>query len=173
MSRRINCSYDTVAQIIRDADCKIVGRTRLQKIAFLLERAGLGSGLSFEYKHYGPYSEELAFLCEKACVVGLVDEEEKQAQWGGFYSVFSVDNSLSCSNSKERITLIKEAAEADSIALELAATAVFLSEDYSNSWAEVALRKPEKASSERLSKAKDLLSRLSAIKSPKPLPNLV
>jgi hypothetical protein len=43
----------TVA-IVRDAGGHIVGRTRLQKIAFMLEPAGLGGGFPFRYKHYGP-----------------------------------------------------------------------------------------------------------------------
>ena len=51
---------DKVADIIRDAGGKVVGRTRLQKLGYLLELSGLGDGFSFEYRHYGPYSEELA-----------------------------------------------------------------------------------------------------------------
>ena len=51
---------DKVVAIVRDAGGTIVGRTRLQKTAYLLELAGLGEGFHFSYRHYGPYSEELA-----------------------------------------------------------------------------------------------------------------
>ena len=49
---------EKVADIVRDAGGKIVGRTRLQKIGYLLELSGLGEGFSFDYRHYGPFSEE-------------------------------------------------------------------------------------------------------------------
>ena len=41
---------DKVAEIIRAAGGEIVGRTRLQKVAYLLELAGLGHGFRFEYR---------------------------------------------------------------------------------------------------------------------------
>ena len=46
--------------IVRDAGGRIVGRTRFQKIAYLLSVAGFEDGLRFVYKHYGPFSEDLA-----------------------------------------------------------------------------------------------------------------
>ena len=55
-----------VAAIVRDAGGRIVGRTRLQKVAYLLSIAGLEEGLPFTYKHYGPYSEDLASAARDA-----------------------------------------------------------------------------------------------------------
>ena len=40
------------AAIVRDAGGQIVGRTKLQKIGFFLEVAGVGSGFPFRYKHF-------------------------------------------------------------------------------------------------------------------------
>jgi hypothetical protein len=60
---------------------------------------------------------------------------------------------------------------ADAVELELAATAAFLAhERVPEPWAERARRKPEKAESGRLERAKQLYSRLQQIPTPRPLP---
>ena len=79
---------DKAADIIRDAGGKVVGKTRLQKMAYLLEMSGLGCGFSFEYRHYGPFSEELANAVVIAQIADLITEEEHTAWWGGSYSIF-------------------------------------------------------------------------------------
>jgi uncharacterized protein len=43
------------ADIIADAGGKVIGRTRLQKLAYLLELADLGEGFQFQYRHYGAF----------------------------------------------------------------------------------------------------------------------
>jgi uncharacterized protein YwgA len=58
--------WQKAAEIVRDAGGRIVGRTKLQKVAYLLELAGLGDGFQFEYRHYGPYSEDLAGAIQMA-----------------------------------------------------------------------------------------------------------
>lgn len=63
-------------RIIRDAGGELVGRTRLQKIAYLLQLAGYGDEFQFEYKHYGPFSEDLARGIEIAAAFGQVTEDE-------------------------------------------------------------------------------------------------
>jgi uncharacterized protein len=88
---------DKAAAIIRDAGGKLVGRTRLQKIGYLLELTGLGEGFHFRYKHYGPHSEELAAAARDANALGLIVEQECPASWGGLYSVFT-----SCSPCRPR-----------------------------------------------------------------------
>lgn len=165
---------DKVAEIVRDAGGTIVGRTRLQKIAYLLEVTGLGEGFSFAYKHYGPFSESVASSAMMGSLLGNLSETEKQATWGGTYSIYSVNDQPDASVPSERKALAGLAAEADSVALELAATAVFLSLDgYDDPWSETERRKPEKVSGGRLAKAKDLLRQLNEIEVPKPLPNIV
>jgi uncharacterized protein len=67
----------------------------------------------------------------------------------------------------------KRRAIGDAVELELAATAVFLSKDgYNDPWAETARRKPEKAQSGRIERAKRLLRRLGSLDTPVPLPNI-
>ena len=63
-----------VAAIIADAGGRVVGRTRLQKVAYFLNVTGLEDTFSFSYKHYGPYSEELALAARIANIFGDIAE---------------------------------------------------------------------------------------------------
>ena len=162
-----------VAKIIGDAGGKIVGRTKLQKIAYFLEATGVGSGFDFEYRHYGPYSEDLAAAARLGKFFGYLEEAEAPATWGGTYSIYTTDQPSS-PESEARRQLISIAAKADSVALELAATAAFLAvEGHQNPWAETAKRKPEKASESRLGDAKALYHSLLNVATPRSLPNIL
>lgn len=161
------------ASIVRDAGGEIVGRTRLQKIAYLLGVAGLEDSFSFRYKHYGPFSEELANAAKYGRLLGQLQELERPTGWGGTYSIYRVNDQTTADVPPERVQLAKAAAEADAVELELAATAVFLaSEGHENPWQETARRKPEKADADRLRRAKDLLETLRAIPTPIRLPSI-
>jgi hypothetical protein len=151
-----------------------VGRTRLQKTAYFLELAGLGSGFSFGYRHYGPYSEELSAAVRVASLRGAIREDERPTEWGGFYSVYETNgDGLADSANSARQELIGVASDADPVALELAATAAFLAREGSpDPWAETAKRKYEKAGEGRLERARDLYRRLRAIHTPQQLPDL-
>jgi uncharacterized protein len=160
---------DKLAEIIRDAGGRVVGRTKLQKIAYLLELTGLGEGFSFEYRHYGPYSEQLATAASLGKMVSKIQEEEHVTSWGGFYSVYSVN--LKGDLTSLRSEFARKAVQADSIELELAATAAFLAaKETKDPWAETARRKPEKAENGRLENAKRFYAQLREIKTPKALP---
>lgn len=168
-------SQDTlkIAAIVQDAGGRIVGRTRLQKVAYLLTVAGLESGLSFTYKHYGPFSEDVATAARLAHLLGHIQEEEHQASWGGSYSIFTtaLAQSRATSLAEVRREFVSLAAEADAIELELAATAVYLAQDGApDPWAETEKRKPEKAIGDHIKNAKSLLQRLRAVHTPKALP---
>lgn len=164
---------ELVAAIVRDAGGEIVGRTRLQKTAYLLNVVGFDDGFRFAYKHYGPYSEGVAASAMMGSLLGNLTEIEKQAAWGGTYSIYSVDGQPDEDVPLGRRELASEAAKADSVALELAATAVFLSrEGYNDPWAETERRKPEKVTGGRLEQAKALLAELKKIEVPTPLPDI-
>jgi hypothetical protein len=159
-----------VVNIIQDAGGRIVGRTRLQKIAYLLTATGLDDNFRFAYKHYGPFSEDLASSAEFGTLIGNLHETKDQTQWGATYSTYTVDGEQPANAADPRHGLASLAAVADSIELELAATAVFLSrEGYPDPWAETAQRKPEKALGNRIANAKTLLRTLSEIEVPKPI----
>ena len=160
------------ADIISSAGGRIIGRTKLQKIAYILEISGLGEGFDFEYRHYGPYSESLATAARNAAILDIIDEEEVQANWGGFYSIYTSKSHVLDSHDA-RSQLAKLAADSNSIELELAATAAFLrSKGFEDAWEETAKRKPEKASEERIANSKQLYEKLSGIQTPKALPKI-
>lgn len=149
-----------IARIIGDAGGEIVGRTKLQKTAYLLTLAGFEDRFRFGYKHYGPFSDELASMAELAAAFDLISEQQKQASWGGSYSVYSVQ-SVASSGPPGRIGLARAAAQSDALLLELAATAAYLAQEGKlQPWAETARRKPDKAAEGRLDSAKTLYAKL-------------
>lgn len=165
---------DKAASLVRDAGGRVVGRTRLQKIAYILEATGLGDGFQFSYRNFGPYSDELANATWQARLLGLLKEVEKPASWGGSYSIFeAAEGGQTDSKCPEaRLRLISEAIRADAIALELAATAAFLASEGSNdAWRETQKRKPEKAAI-RMEEAHTLYTKLKEIDVPRPLPDI-
>lgn len=160
------------AEIVRDAGGHIVGRTRLQKIAYILEAAGLGAGFPFRYKHYGPYSEQLADAAQTARIVGMLHEQETVANWGGLYSTYQSMLPPNYQTPEARRRLAQELVNVDAVELELAATALFLAthERFPDPWAETARRKPDKADVGRLQRAYQLYQHLRTIPTPQPLP---
>ena len=165
---------ELVAAIVRDAGGQVIGRTRLQKIAYLLDVVGFGDGFHFIYKHYGPFSEGVAASATMGALFGHIVENKQQAEWGGIYSIYSVTSQPDDSTPPGRLQLARRANEANSVTLELAATAVFLSgEEYDDPWSETERRKPEKSESGRLTQAKELLAELKRISVPIPLPDNV
>lgn len=166
----INYALEAAA-IVRDAGGRIVGRTKLQKIGYFLEAAGLGAGFPFRYKHYGPYSELLAAAAQHATALGRITENEHVANWGGQYSIFESSIDPDPSANPARAQLAQIMVDADAVELELAATAAFFAnEGFSDPWAETARRKPEKAEGEHLEGAKQLYQRLRYVQTPQPLP---
>ena len=162
------------AEIVRDAGGNLVGRTRLQKVAYLLTVAGLENEFSFLYKHYGPYSEDLAQAAKTAQALGLIREDEHAASWGGTYSVYQALHVDGHADNAARLELATLASKADAVELELAATAAYLAveEGIAESWAETARRKPEKAEGGRLERAKKLYEEIRKLNTPQTLPEL-
>jgi len=161
------------AAIVRDAGGHIVGRTKLQKIAYFLEASGLGTGFRFRYKHYGPYSEQLVAAAQHAAALGLIVENESVANWGGLYSIFHSELPADPTPNPARVRISQEMVNADAVELELAATALFLArEGFSDPWCETARRKPDKAEGGRIEKAKQLYQHLRRVQTPRPLPAL-
>lgn len=166
------------ARIVQDAGGELVGRTRLQKIAFLMQLAGFGSEFKFEYRHYGPYSEDLAQAMEIAVALGPVKEEERTADWGGRYSIYTT--TLHAENAdRNRSEFIQQAKHIDAVELELAATAAYLfciegigKEKQGNPWLETKRRKPSKSEEGRLERAFQAYNRLKSALTLASLPEL-
>lgn len=166
------------ARIVQDAGGELVGRTRLQKIAFLLKLAGFEDDFSFEYRHYGPYSEDLAQAMEIASVLGPIKEDERVADWGGRYSVYTLTDNVE-EKDGEREAFVRKAKEIDAIELELAATAAYLFvyegiglQSPGNPWHETRRRKPSKAAGGKLERAESAYQKLRDTRTRKPLPSL-
>jgi len=161
-----------VAKIIQLAGGEIIGRTRLQKIGCLLDLVGAGSGFEFSYHIYGPYSEELTIAATDAFALDMIDVDDRTAAWGGRYSVYRTDLKLPRRSVDDAVSgLARRAAQADSVALELAVTAAFLAANgHHDAWNEVAERKRSKATPEMMSKAKTLYGDFRSFNAPVPLP---
>jgi hypothetical protein len=161
-----NCN--TVHAIVSAAGGELVGKTRLQKIAYILTAAGLSDSLHFRYHYYGPYSDDLTFETEEAIFEGMISTEDKPTSWGGHFTVFKTE--APCDVDVLTRKIVHTACAYDPITLELAATAAFLRKDFSDSyWDETAKRKPQKATPDRLEKARKLWSQLLEVETPRRL----
>ncbi|OSM00189.1 hypothetical protein [Magnetofaba australis] len=158
-------------QIVADAGGEVVGRTRLQKMGYILELAGVGEEFSFFYKHYGPYCEELAEGAETARELGFVSEEVHPTTWGGNYSIYTTEQPTPAEEvDPARLKLLKIMKDANAIVLELAATAALLAKQGEpDPWSETASRKPDKAQG-RMEAAKKLYKELRQVDTPLALP---
>lgn len=156
--------HQVAARIVDGAGGQLIGRTRLQKVACLATLAGFLDEFAFEYRHYGPYSEELAGSMEIAAALGFVQEQEAKAEWGGWYSIYRTTEQTPREVDAERARFLVEAARISPIQLELAATAAFLHAteglDAKAAWAETEARKPDKAAHGRLQAAQDAYRKL-------------
>lgn len=159
------------AKIVGAAGGEIIGTTRLQKIGCLLELAGAGAGFSFDYHLFGPYSEALSIAATDAGALKLMEIEERIASWGGRYCIYRAPViGLEYVPLGVR-KLARKAAAADSVELELAVTAAFLAKHgCQDPWDEVVSRKTDKATADRLARAKRLYATFENLDLPKALP---
>ena len=157
---------DYVGALIRMADGEVVGKTRFQKIAYLLEAKELGFGLVFDYHNYGPYSPELAFAADDAESLGYIWTKERRGLHAVPYTIFSsTENSPKFGGrgkSRARKEALKTMNKYSALVLELTATAVYLKKNgYAESfWDEVRKRKGLKATPKRMKLANRLVDEL-------------
>lgn len=158
---------EIVAALLKAAGGEIVGRVRLQKAAYLLDRLGLESGFRYSYHHYGPFSRDLDNAVTDARAFGLAKEEFGRRQVDGArYSIFELtaDDFETPANigQLDKATLARHLrmfALANITVLELAATANWLVEEEGrNDWQEtLRRRKGPKVEGGRLERALALL----------------
>ena len=159
-----------IAAVVQVAGGRIVGRVRLQKVFYLLERLGLNGGIDFEYHHYGPYSATLAEALEDAKAFHLVEEDIERRVYDGVpYSVYKKINDLQLSDrvgglelEDVRRALGRMQEESDATVLELAATIDWLqTKEQVLDWEkELRIRKAGKATVQRIERARALLADL-------------
>jgi len=170
--------HRVAARIVRDAGGSVVGRTRMQKITYLAQLAGFPAEFRFDYRHYGPFSEELATGLDIASALGELTEEVRVSDWGGTYSIYRLPREQPPADPR-RAAFLQKAKEIGAIELELAATAAFLFAEEGigrdkpgNPWHETRARKPQKAAEGRLEAAATAYADLRCLSTPKPLPEL-
>src|SRR5712691_5340878 len=66
-------------------DRQVVGRTRLQKSIYLLQRKGFPTDFSYSLHFYGPYSEGLNSGLRLVKQLGLVQEDQRAGQENDYY----------------------------------------------------------------------------------------
>ena len=156
-----------VAALLKAAGGQLVGRVRLQKAAYLLDRLGLDSGFHYDYHHYGPFSRDLDNAVADAEAFGLVEEKFGRRQIDGArYSIFKLtDNDFELPAEIGRLDEavlerhLQTFATASVTVLELAATANWLAvEEKREDWQEaLRRRKGSKVEGGRLDRALALL----------------
>lgn len=157
---------ELVTDIVAANGGSIVGKTRLQKIFYLLDACGLESGFEYEYHNFGPFSVDLAVAADDAVALKKLKSDEKP----GYHQVPYVEYSTSRPMPSDIGDLPEDKlrnalavlGEYSSIDLEIASSIHFLRH---NGYADTAeketvLRKPVKATPERLTKARKLLTAL-------------
>lgn len=155
-----------VSAIISLNGGEVVGKTRLQKVVFLLDAMGYECGAEFDYHNYGPYCSELAFATDDAEALGYITTANKQGYHAVPYTVFtSAGDPPRDWALQDKAEEIQEALVVmngySAIVLELAATAVYLRDNgYDDFWSEVSRRKATKASDARIEEAKRLIGEL-------------
>ena len=157
---------DIVVDMIALNGGEMVGRTRLQKGAYLLHRCGANFNLSFVYHHYGPYSFDLASGCLDARAEGRIDIEERPGRYRIPYAIFRLRKAANPSGRLGALTadrarpLLERMGQASDVVLELAATIVYFIENGRGASAavrETKIRKPLKADETSLAKARSLI----------------
>lgn len=152
---------------------ELKGRTRLQKIAYLMDRCGGKFGCTFTYHYYGPYCFELAGAIDDAEMEGHINIEERPGGHGVPYAVFTLKNdtakpdrlgSLQVNRARK---LLQKTKPFSNTVIELAATVVFLRDDWDyfdkenvDAVSETIRRKPVKCDNGRMKAAIDLVREL-------------
>lgn len=157
-----------VAAMIHASDREDMGKTCLQKTAYILQAKGLGfSSIVFDYYKYGPFSPEIAFAADDAEALNYISRETYRGNHPLPYTVFRPKgNSPSFPDFVAReqvlkvLDILKRYAMLD---LELAATAIYLKNNghRENFIQEVKKRKPRKATASRMERVERLLRALS------------
>jgi len=160
---------EVLRQTFAAANGEIVGRIRLQKIAYLLQQKAGSSDLFFTYHHYGPFSRELSDALDWAVMRGDIEEMPRETGFGSTYSAFhwngpqeeagDVAGGPAAPETKAVVAKLKKQ---PSVILELAATIHWLRvKEQVDDWREqLKIRKKLKATDVNISRAEGVLGDL-------------
>ena len=158
---------ELLVQIIALAGGTVVGRTRLQKMVYLLDQCGLNSGCRYDYHHFGPFSSQIAEAAEDACELKLLRYEEKPGFHAVPYGVYQVAKQIEVPGEigslprgvvEGKLDIMRKYTAID---LELAATLKYLlNAEVKNPIEALKALKSAKSTEERLRKAQELLKEM-------------
>lgn len=115
---------DKILALIKLANNKIDGRTKFQKIVYLLKNHGVDFSEKFKYHYFGPYSSELQLEIEELVEQGIIKERSSNPY------VYMIDdkfiNEINDDILKEKKALIDLLVNEDYQDLELLATIHYL-----------------------------------------------
>jgi uncharacterized protein len=100
---------------------KIVGRTRLQKTVYLLQRKGLPTDFSYSLHFYGPYSDGINTGLRLVRQLGLVKEEMRPGPESEYY-VYQATQEAELPQLAAYASDLEQIQAAGDVPLELAAT---------------------------------------------------
>ncbi|MDR6954683.1 uncharacterized protein YwgA [Ancylobacter sp. 3268] len=152
--------------LVAAAGGEIVGRIRLQKLVYLLDQLDLGSGFSYAYHHYGPYSAELAEEVGDEVVLGRLDEETRYRRGDGVpyvvYKSTGEEDAAAAAIRRHFGAQLGEMQSCSATVLELAATIHWLAfKEECEDWrGELVRRKTVKTENGRTDQALALLAKL-------------
>jgi uncharacterized protein len=141
----------------------------MQKTVYLLDVLGLGSGASYYYYNFGPFSDEVANGISDSKFSGtLVEEIEYRMSDGSPFSIFKAEKSseqiheVGVLPADKARNVLQRFASCNSTVLELAATIHWLAQvERVSDWrGELVRRKGSKTQNGRMDKAAELLSEL-------------
>jgi len=162
----MNGQMDLVVGLVALNNGEVVGKTRLQKLVYLLDQCGMESGFEFDYHNFGPFSSELARESDFASETGRLEAREKpgfhEVPYTTFRTIEPSPQNLGKLQADKARSLLGIMARYTALDLEIAATIDWF-KDRSDRGAvneQVQSRKPIKATQERLDKGWRLLSEL-------------
>ena len=133
---------EEVIDIVSAAGGEFIGINRLQKTAYLLEKAGLGTGYVFRCESSSPYSDDLERDAHRVRLyhAGFDVSDRILEGTGSLYHVFTY-NGENRECEKEFRMLVRETAKSHPLTLELASVAThFDFVGHENPWKEAELR---------------------------------
>ena len=167
----MNGQMELVVGLVALNDGEVVGKTRLQKLAYLLDECGMQSGLEFEYYNFGPFTGELARETDFAVDAGLLAPETKPGFHEVPYTTYRTSEpapprlgGLTAEKAKQLLSAMRKYSALD---LEIAATLAWFrdsSEDREVVNRLVRERKPIKATPERIMRGWTLLEELGLVR---------
>ena len=155
-----------IPELIDAAGGQVVGKVRLQKLVYLLDRLGVPTDFSFSYHHYGPFSEQLADSVEDSVVFGRVSTETRRRADGVPFVVYkALDHGEGRGMSDRFKSALAAMQQRSAIVLELAATIDWLtSVEQVEDWRrELVRRKGIKANEGRTDAALALLNEIGLV----------